>query len=219
MPTKKSQITYLIAYFLVFTLNGIQRLIPDETVSFLAPLVLYPIFCIWGVFLFRNHLISGWRMLTQAKIKSFGMLVFSLIAHLAVAILFANLSMGLMQLFHLETELINDQSIYRAISMVPAIVLLPVTSFIGPIVEEVVFRHIVQENLKSHLSTWLIIILQAVLFACIHVHSFELAEFIQVLPHFASGLVFGVLKAKTGNLWFSILLHSLNNLGGLIGIF
>lgn len=216
MPTQKSQLTYLIAYILVFTLNGIQRFIPDKEIAFLAPLVLYPIFCGWGAYLFKEELVRGWKRLSEYKLKAIGIVFGSYVADQCFTTLFVLLSMAVMHLLNLQNELSNDQNISRVMQLAPAFVTLPVLAFIGPMVEELIFRQVLQENMKKRLSVWLTLILQAILFGCIHVHRFELSEFVQVLPHMATGFLFGIIREKTDNIWFVILPHSLNNFLGLL---
>lgn len=216
MPTKKTQLSYLLAYFVVFILNGVQRFILDKELAFLAPLLLYPIFCGWGVYLFRETLARGWKNFRCQKARSVGFVIGGHVANQFLTIVLALLSMAIMQLLNLQTELDNDQNISRVMEMVPAFITLPILSLIGPMVEELIFRQILQENLKNYLSTWLAVFVQAVLFGCIHIHHFEVSEFVLIIPHIASGFVFGAIREKTGNIWLAILPHFLNNFLGLL---
>lgn len=216
MTMKKSALLYLIAYIIVLVFDGVQQLIPDKELSFLAPLVLYPIFCFLGIYLFQKELQTEWCQLLERKWKSVGVVVGGYIINQVLTIMFVLLSMGLMTVLHLKTPLQNDSNIERVMTLVPAYITLPVLGILGPIVEELIFRKILQESFNKHLSTWLTITLQAILFAAIHVNKLELAEFIQVLPHFGSGLLFGLIKEKTGNTWCVIVPHVLNNVFGLL---
>ena len=107
-----------------------------------------------------------------------------------------------------EGQLRNEKLIYAYIgptwkSFGLNIILLAIIPAIG---EEFVFRGIIQQLLSKatqrvHVSIWV----TAFLFAFIH---FEYMDF---LPRFILGAVFGYVVVLTGNIWYAILLHFLNN--------
>lgn len=216
MVLKKSALLYLLAYFLVFILNSVQRFFPDKELYFMVQLVLYSIFSFWGLYLFRKPLKQEWQKLLQKKGQSIGQIVGVYLADQVFMTVFALLSMGLLSAFQITSSLQNDTNIEKGMALVSPYITLPVLGIFGPIVEELIFRKILQETFSKHLSTWLTITLQALLFALIHVHKLEVGEFVQVLPHFGSGLLFGLIKGKTGNTWCVIVPHVLNNVFGLL---
>ncbi len=105
-------------------------------------------------------------------------------------------------------QLVQDKSIYAYIgttwrSFGLNIFLLAVIPAIG---EEFVFRGILQNLIakasqKIHLSVWF----TAFLFAFIHF------QFMDFLPRFFLGAAFGYVVILTGKIWYSMLLHFLNN--------
>nr|WP_230082341.1 CPBP family intramembrane glutamic endopeptidase [Streptococcus sp. zg-70] len=87
----------------------------------------------------------------------------------------------------------------------------------GPLVEELFYRQFLLDTLLNYLPKSLAIIISSVLFAVLHVHQFQLSEFVGVLGHFGFGLVFALVYLKTDkNIAFPISLHVLNNVMGLL---
>lgn len=106
-------------------------------------------------------------------------------------------------------QAVRDKTVYAYIgatykSLVSNIVLLALIPALG---EELVFRGVFQHLLakitkRVHFSVWA----TGFLFAFIHF------QFIDFLPRFMLGVAFGYVVVYTGSLWYSILLHFLNNL-------
>jgi len=105
-------------------------------------------------------------------------------------------------------QAVRDKSIYAYIgatwrSFGLNIILLAIIPAIG---EELVFRGILQNLIakaskKMHLSVWF----TAFLFAFIHF------QFMDFLPRFFLGVAFGYVVILTGKIWYSMVLHFLNN--------
>ena len=105
-------------------------------------------------------------------------------------------------------QVVQDKSIYAYIgttwrSFALNIFLLAIIPAIG---EEFVFRGVLQNLIakasqKIHLSVWL----TAFLFAFIHF------QFMDFLPRFFLGAAFGYVVILTGKIWYSMILHFLNN--------
>ncbi|WP_162012282.1 CPBP family intramembrane glutamic endopeptidase [Streptococcus sp. S784/96/1] len=95
---------------------------------------------------------------------------------------------------------------------------IPGMTFFGPMVEELIFRGIIQENLNEKISIWIAIIVQAVLLGLLHLHTVTLSQILLIFPHIGIGFVFGIVKYKYKNIWFTIFPHTLNNLIGLLSI-
>ena len=106
------------------------------------------------------------------------------------------------------SQVIQDKSIYAYIgttwkSFGLNIFLLAIIPAIG---EELFFRGVLQNLIakasrKMHLSVWF----TAFLFAFIHF------QFMDFLPRFFLGAVFGYVVILTGKIWYSMILHFLNN--------
>lgn len=105
-------------------------------------------------------------------------------------------------------QAVRDKSIYAYIgttwrSFGLNIFLLAIIPAIG---EELVFRGVLQNLIakasqKIHLSVWF----TAFLFAFIHF------QFMDFLPRFFLGAAFGYVVILTGKIWYSMILHFLNN--------
>ena len=77
---------------------------------------------------------------------------------------------------------------------------------VAPIIEETLFRGILFAGLRNYFGIWTAIIISAAIFSSLH---FELVGFV---PRFALGIGLGYLYVKSGSIFPSIGLHSLNNL-------
>jgi membrane protease YdiL (CAAX protease family) len=92
-----------------------------------------------------------------------------------------------------------------------AIIVIAVIPAIG---EEWVFRGIVQNQLVRWIKNpWTALIISAFFFSAIHM------QFQGFLPRFFLGLILGYIYLITGNLWYSILLHFLNNGFQVLGVY
>jgi len=106
-------------------------------------------------------------------------------------------------------QAIRDKTIYAyiggtSLSFLSNVFLLALVPAIG---EELVFRGVLQNLLakatgKIHFAVWV----SAFLFSFIHF------QFLDFIPRFVLGLAFGYVVILTGSLWYSIILHFLNNL-------
>ncbi len=77
---------------------------------------------------------------------------------------------------------------------------------VAPIIEETLFRGILFAGLRNYFGIWTAIIISAAVFSLLH---FELVGFV---PRFALGIGLGYLYVKSGSIYPSMGLHSLNNL-------
>jgi TPR repeat protein/membrane protease YdiL (CAAX protease family) len=74
-----------------------------------------------------------------------------------------------------------------------------------PALEEIVFRGIVYQSLRTKLKPWLAVPLSALIFAAVHMDLFAMA------PIFVTGCVLALAFEKTKNLWVPVAAHCLNN--------
>ncbi|GEO09347.1 CPBP family intramembrane glutamic endopeptidase [Segetibacter aerophilus] len=80
--------------------------------------------------------------------------------------------------------------------------------------EELFFRGSLQKALLriSH-RPWLAIVVSSVVFALLH------GTFFKILPIFTLGLILGVVYYVTRNLWYTILIHFLNNAFAVLSVY
>lgn len=80
------------------------------------------------------------------------------------------------------------------------------TCILAPIMEEIMFRGLILNNLLSKKSIWFSVIISSLIFGIIH---FNL---VQGINAFILGIFLAITYIKTRNLWVCILGHFLNNL-------
>lgn len=76
----------------------------------------------------------------------------------------------------------------------------------APIIEELLFRGLVQDFFGEVYPKWIAIFFTAAIFGLIHLNPFS------VINAFWGGMVYGYVRYETGSLWPSIFLHSMWNL-------
>ncbi len=85
----------------------------------------------------------------------------------------------------------------------------------GPAAEEMLFRGYLQPKLESSRGRWVGLVITAILFGVAHLPKIYLrhASVPPLVPEaFFLGLVFGVMRDKTGSVYFSMLCHMAYNL-------
>jgi uncharacterized protein len=94
---------------------------------------------------------------------------------------------------------------------VPNTILLFVTiAVIAPLVEELLFRGLLQKSLSHKLPIWAAIAISALVFGAMH------GDFYAMPPLVIMGVVFGVIYHLTGSLRVNIALHMINNAAALL---
>jgi hypothetical protein len=80
--------------------------------------------------------------------------------------------------------------------------------------EELFFRGSLQKALLriSH-KPWLAILISSVVFALLH------GTFFKILPIFTLGLILGIVYYITRNLWYTILIHFVNNAFAVLSVY
>ena len=104
----------------------------------------------------------------------------------------------------------NEALIAESISRFPLGAYLEII-LLAPVVEEVLFRHILQGWLKKIIpvySTVLAVLLSSALFGFCHVLGLSL----EIVPYLLFGLILGVVYERTGNLALVMGIHMANNL-------
>jgi membrane protease YdiL (CAAX protease family) len=90
-------------------------------------------------------------------------------------------------------------------------VLLFITiAVIAPVLEEVLFRGLLQNSLANRMPTWAAILIASAIFGAAHL---DLTAF---APLMAMGMAFGFLYHKTGSLRVNIAMHVVNNAAAIL---
>lgn len=218
MASCSTVLFYFLAYAFLFFFNGAQFIFDEIIgVSLEWKLGLYILFWLWGIALFKKELLGQLKSFLSYKWKLSYLILSIFLLQIVGAIIFSWLSDSIMTVLHLQEDLLeNDLRVSTVMTQMPLWVTLPVLTFFGPMVEELIFRGIIQENLKEKISIWIAIIVQAVLFGLLHLHTVSLSQILLIFPHIGIGLMFGIVKYKYKNIWFTIFPHALNNLIGLL---
>lgn len=104
----------------------------------------------------------------------------------------------------------NQQGIEILLSTKYGPILIIAIVFMGPIVEELVFRKAIHNTLRNcNVPTWLILIISSLLFGLIHV--IDAKDFVQIFPYLFMGFVLGSAEIYSKNIYPSIIIHIILN--------
>lgn len=105
-----------------------------------------------------------------------------------------------------ENIALPDSMIQMSMAMSKNIWGLLALAIVGPITEELLFREAIEgEMLRRKAHPWTAITISALAFSIVHLN---LAQALYALP---LGIMFGIIRYKTGNIILPSLLHILNN--------
>lgn len=171
-----------------------------------------------GCVAFRHPLSRAARQVAAHKRRAVLTLVVGGIATTAIDLVGTLTSSVLLSLTGLsEATLQNDSNVATAAQLLPPVVVVVVLGVVGPIVEEMVFRHLLIGLIRRVAPTWTAVVVSSALFGVLHMNSFALSEVLGVVPHVFFGLAMGVLYVRTDrNLLYPATLHCLNNLNAFL---
>lgn len=132
--------------------------------------------------------------------KTFFWSIFGVFLALAAQSIAAMIEMNLLGI---EPGSQNTEFIVNLVKMTPWLIV--VTSVIGPILEEIIFRKIIFGTLVPRLGFFLSAIISAIVFAVVHL------DFSHLLIYTAMGLVFAYLYSKTKQILVPIVAHVMMN--------
>ena len=90
------------------------------------------------------------------------------------------------------------------------VLLFVAIAIIAPVLEEVLFRGLLQNSLAHRMPTWAAILIASAIFGAAHL---DLTAF---APLMAMGIAFGFLYYKTGSLRVNIAMHVVNNAAAIL---
>ncbi|MGT2948488.1 CPBP family intramembrane glutamic endopeptidase [Streptococcus devriesei] len=202
-------IKFLTIFILCFLLNPYRFLpVADDIRQFLRFSV-YIAVAINGIWLFRDDFAHTYLTFKQHIWRSLGSLVFLAVLILLGEVLSSVLMGILCQLFNSTEETLANQVYLEKLLnhrflFLPAVVSVSLT---GPVVEELVFRKSMIDLGKKYLPLPLIVSLQAVLFAAIHIHLFQTSEFINATPYLIAAFIYGIAYIRTDQIFYPIAVH------------
>jgi membrane protease YdiL (CAAX protease family) len=100
---------------------------------------------------------------------------------------------------------------FAAIPKTPGnwVLLFATVAIIAPLLEELLFRGLLQNSLSHRMPIWAAIAISSAIFAAIHMQLYAFPALM------ALGAVFGYIYHKTGSLRVTIALHMINNAAAL----
>ena len=142
----------------------------------------------------------------------------SLLIYFGTTIIVNFIVIILTKAFNISNESLNQSNIESLVSSSPMNKILMACSvcFLGPIVEELIFR---KSMFTIFYNKWVSLVLSSIIFGLMHTLSFNyepLRLLVVSLPYIASGFVFGIIYIKTDNIIMPILIHALLNAVSLI---
>ena len=165
-----------------------------------------------GVVLFWNELKEGISLWKNHMGKSLGLF---LVAYI-LDILLSNLAFFPIMHLNPEYQSLNEHSVTELQGKFPALLLIIVLGIMGPVAEEVVFRLAPISLTEKKSKMMIVVLVTAILFMLVHIHVFTVEEFLYNLPHFVTGLVYGIVMVLSRNVTIPILLHIMNNLPAMV---
>ncbi|CAH0207819.1 CPBP family intramembrane glutamic endopeptidase [Peribacillus simplex] len=121
------------------------------------------------------------------------------IAGVFMALFAQSIAGSIEQMLGVESESENTQQLISLIYKVPMVIF--VTSVIGPILEELIFRKIIFGSLHKRFNFFISALISSVIFGLAH------GEFEHLLLYTAMGFTFAFLYAKTGRILVSMSAH------------
>ncbi|OEH91729.1 CPBP family intramembrane glutamic endopeptidase [Bacillus solimangrovi] len=166
----------------------------------------------WTIFAFGSGLIVVFFLLRSAGQSSFEerdrpsflSSFFWAIGGIFLALFAQNIAAVIeVYVFNVELGSENTDALYQITQISPFFII--VTSLLGPIYEEVIFRKIIFGELIKRTNFWLSALISAVIFGAIHFENEHL------LIYSSMGLVFAFLYYKTKRIWVPITAHVMMN--------
>ena len=165
-----------------------------------------------GVVLFWNELKEGISLWKEHAGKTVCLFVVAYV----LDILLSNLAFFPIMLLNPDYQSLNEHSVAELQGKFPALLLIIALGIMGPVTEEVIFRIAPISLTEKKGKRIIVVLVTAVLFMLVHMHAFTVEEFLYNIPHFVTGLVYGIVMVLSRNVTIPILLHIMNNLPAII---
>lgn len=202
-------VIYIIMFYVFGDLlsNIFSRLVTDEdSILFyrlLINLIIYLILIISCIVLLKKEIVTDFKILAkQDAMKIFWICI----AGIGCSYLGNYAGSIISSIIGSVGDSANQSTIEELLFSRYSLAIIIMSVFIGPIVEELVFRkslHSLLRNIK--VPTWLIVIISSVLFGFIHVSS--AGDIGYVFPYIFMGAALGGLEVFSKNIYPSIFVH------------
>ncbi|MDR0840772.1 MAG: CPBP family intramembrane metalloprotease [Christensenellaceae bacterium] len=201
---------FLLLYALIFAVR-LPKLVFTGQWVLLSQAVVYGILGIGSIFLFRHELRAGLRGWKSSALKNILWVIAAFVANTFIT----NIAVYPAYIGGFA-DLLDNAGValmVQAIGRLPAILVIGLAA---PIVEECVYRAFLIGKLKTKIPLWVCVALSSVLFALAHMQRISTGDFLCALPGLTTGLVYGFVYAKTGNITLPIIMHIANNMTGIV---
>jgi len=149
---------------------------------------------------------------TRNQASSIPLSIFWAIFGIFLALFAQSIAVMIEQQMGIHAESANTQEILSIIKQVPLMII--VSSIIGPILEEVIFRKIIFGSLYKRFNFFISALISSVIFGLAHM------EFVHLLLYSAMGFTFAFLYVKTKRIIVPIVAHvSMNTFVAVIQIY
>lgn len=211
----KKSISFIAIYFIISVLLPpiVQGLMPHAGNDILIPLNIfaYATLFVAAAFLFTQELKIVLKEMQKHPFKVAGC------ALLAVAVIFVGSALllllpsgGTISRNQVGVNQLLTSSIWSTFIVV----------VFGPVVEEIIFRHILIGQLAEKIPLPIAYVLSVLLFGLIHVKTFSLARLWEIKQYLVIGAVFSALYIRTQKrLAYPLAAHVLNNLCSTLLVF
>ena len=209
----KGILIFSILYTVLFEFDGdklLAPLIPSAIENYLQYLI-YVVLALYGSILFKDRLIQQWNEIRKTKRKFFLGVLKGWFFLILMNVVFEFVSEMLRQFFGLVGQGLNQSNIQSTFQEQPLLIAV-FACVIGPLVEELFFRHTLLKYLRKSLPTWLSIFIVGFAFALTHMHSLDLSEWVGAVGYLGAGLAFSIIYVKEKeNIYYPLLIHMLSN--------
>ncbi len=165
-----------------------------------------------GMVLFWNELKEGISLWKEHTVKTLSLFIVAYI----LDIFLSNLAFFPIMHLNPEYQSLNEHSVAELQGKFPALLLIIALGIMGPVTEEVIFRLAPISLTEKKSKRIIAVLVTAALFMLVHMHAFTVEEFLYNIPHFVTGLIYGIVMVLSRNVTIPILLHIMNNLPAVV---
>lgn len=192
-----------------------------QTMGIFVNVIIYAALFIFTLFLLPDLYYVDFKI--SKKIKFDKLMAFVGIGY--GGLLVGNLIGGILTMsFGGGNDSVNETTINTMLKADTAWIYIPIVCIVGPIVEEIVYRGILQSVIignkfqkLSNPRVFVGIIGSALLFGLIHV--FDAGDYIQIFPYFFMGLSLGSITYASKSMYPSMIIHIINNTISVLATF
>ncbi len=165
-----------------------------------------------GIVLFWNELKEGISLWKEHTGKTLCLFV---VAYVLDSLL-SNLAFFPIMYLNADYQSLNEHSVAELQGKFPALLLIIALGIMGPVTEEVIFRLAPISLTEKKSKRIMVVLITATLFMLVHMHAFTVEEFLYNIPHFVTGVIYGLVMVLSRNVTIPIFLHILNNFPAII---